>query len=452
MNVFKRSNNHSSSSEQTQVEKAPTPDQPEATASPAGDRLPQYNHNGHLVTKGIHPDGESGRGGFHPYHFFRVLWKSSSYVSMAVNILWPFVPAAIALHFAGHEHHVAIFAVNYIAMIPPANLLGFAGQELARKLPKVAGILIETALGSVVEIVLFTVLIVKSSSTGSDEDEHNLIPVIQAAILGSLITNLLLCLGGCFFVGGLFHKEQTFHAVISETGSGILLVAGFGLLIPSAFYTALNGAVNSRFTEETLNSHILKISHATAIILMISFVVYIIFNAFSHDNIFSDILEADEEADHDRHKDLAKAKFTFTECIIAILLALTFISLISVFLVQEIPYIVENGVPDMFLGLILVPLVEKAAEHLTAMDEAYDNQINFALYHCLGPSIQTALFNAPLVVIIGWGLGKPMDLNFEIFQIVLVILSILVVGNFLRDGASNWLEGSLLLVSISSIP
>lgn len=39
-----------------------------------------------------------------------------------------------------------------------------------------------------------------------------------------------------------------------------------------------------------------------------------------------------------------------------------------------------------------------------------------------------------------------MDLNFEIFMIVLLVLSILVVGNFLRDGESNWLEGALLVV------
>ena len=58
---------------------------------------------------------------------------------MLVNALWPFVPAAIALHFARPDLHVWIFALNYIAMIPPANLIGFAGQELARKLPKVLG-------------------------------------------------------------------------------------------------------------------------------------------------------------------------------------------------------------------------------------------------------------------------------------------------------------------------
>jgi Ca2+:H+ antiporter len=72
---------------------------------------------------------------------------------------------------------------------------------------------------------------------------------------------------------------------------------------------------------------------------------------------------------------------------------------------------------------------------------------NFALFHCIGPSIQTALFNAPLVVIVGWVLGKDMDLNFEIFMIVLLVLSIVVVGNFLRDGESNYLEGALLVVS-----
>lgn len=117
------------------------------------------------------------------------------------------------------------------------------------------------------------------------------------------------------------------------------------------------------------------------------------------------------------------------------------------FLVERIETIVHSGVPDQFLGLILLPLVEKAAEHLTAVDEAWDGQMNFALYHCLGPSIQTALFNAPLVVVVGWAMGKDMDLNFEIFMVALLVLSILVVGNFLRDGESNYLEGFLLVVS-----
>lgn len=45
-------------------------------------------------------------------------------------------------------------------------------------------------------------------------------------------------------------------------------------------------------------------------------------------------------------------------------------------------------------------------------------------------------------------MGKGMDLNFEIFMIVLLVLSIVVVGNFLRDGESNYLEGALLVVCL----
>jgi Ca2+:H+ antiporter len=39
-----------------------------------------------------------------------------------------------------------------------------------------------------------------------------------------------------------------------------------------------------------------------------------------------------------------------------------------------------------------------------------------------------------------------MDLNFEVFMVVKLILSILVVGNFLRDQKSNYLEGVMCLI------
>ena len=156
---------------------------------------------------------------------------------------------------------------------------------------------------------------------------------------------------------------------------------------------------------------------------------------------------ADEEKDNDRHKDLKKDKLTFTECVLALTVSIALVTIIAIGLVEEIPAIVENRhVSEAFMGLILVPLVEKAAEHLTAVDEAWDNQMNFALSHVLGATIQTALFNAPLVVLVGWGLHKEMSFQFEIFDIVVLILAILVVGNFLRDQKSNYLEGALCLI------
>lgn len=232
--------------------------------------LPTHNEKGSLGRHGlfrVDTAGESGRSGVHPLHFLRVCFKSTCTLSMLVNVLWPFVPAAIALHFARPDLHVWVFAINYIAMVPSANLLGFAGGELAKKLPKVLGVLIETTLSSVVEIVLFMVLV-------RNDQGGNLIPVIQAAILGSILANLLLCLGLCFFFGGLGRNEQEFHEAISEVGSGLLLVAGFGLLIPSAFYSALSGSTASEgFTHERLVQSTLTISRATAVILLLAFLM-----------------------------------------------------------------------------------------------------------------------------------------------------------------------------------
>jgi Ca2+:H+ antiporter len=267
-----------------------------------------------------------------------------------------------------------IFALSYIAMVPSANLLGFAGQEFARKMPKVAGILIETTFGSIVEIILFIVLLVKHR----DGEEGNLIPIIQAAILGSILTNLLLCLGLCFFVGGIRQQRQKFHAIVSETGSGLLLVAAFGLSIPSAFYSALKPSTVSvhfgvleKLTDAKLRADILKISQASSLVLMLAFFLYIWFCASSQHSIFDEVIEQDEHGDADREADMAKDKFTMTETLVALLTSLASVTLLLIFLVEEIEHVVASGVPDQFLGLILLPLVEKAAEHLTAVDEAW---------------------------------------------------------------------------------
>lgn len=114
--------------------------------------------------------------------------------------------------------HLGIFIANYIAMVPAANMVGFAGSEIARKMPKVLGVVTETTFGSIVEIVLFMVLL----KIGGP----NKVQIIRSAILGSILANMLLCLGFCFVAGGLKGGQQEFHEAVSEAGSGLMLVAG----------------------------------------------------------------------------------------------------------------------------------------------------------------------------------------------------------------------------------
>uniref|UniRef100_L7JJJ2 Vacuolar calcium ion transporter n=1 Tax=Pyricularia oryzae (strain P131) TaxID=1143193 RepID=L7JJJ2_PYRO1 len=383
----------------------------------------------------IRPEGESGRNGFSPLHFLRICFRSSSAVSCAVNVLWPVVPAALVVRYSQPDWHLTIFALSYIAMVPCANLVGFAGQELARKVAHVYGVLVETTFGSIVEIILFIVLLVNGSLT----------PVIQAAILGSVLATMLLCLGLCFIAGGIRREETEHNEAISEAGSGLLLTAGVGLAIPAIFQKALKGS--DLLTSQELSERTLSLSRATAILLILAYVVFVWFQAKTHHGIYDAIFEQDDQRDTDRRRDMSKEKLTLLECALALAVSLALVTIIAITLVEEIDFMVlERGISEAFMGLILVPLVEKAAEHLTAIDEAWDNQMNFALSHVLGATLQTALFNGPLVVIVGWILNKPMALDFHIFDIAVLLLAIITVDGFLRDGKTNYLEGSLCVI------
>ncbi|EWZ46916.1 hypothetical protein BFJ63_vAg1903 [Fusarium oxysporum f. sp. narcissi] len=392
------------------------------------------SHGNSKMSRHIKPAGESGRKGFHPIHFSKISFRSTSRASLLCNFLWPFVPAAIAVRYAMPDNHITIFALAYIAMVPCANLIGFAGQELSRKLPHVLGVLLEITIGSIVEIILFMVLLSK-----------DMFFVIKAAIMGSILATMLLCLGACFFVGGMLKEEQEFNEAISEAGSGLLLTAGVVLALPTVFeYGVGNG---ESLTAANLDHKTLQISRVISVLLIIAYLVYVFYQARTHHGIYAAVFEQDEHNDRDKHKDQAKAKLTLTECIIALVISVGLVAWTAVILVMQIEYVIERGdVSDAFMGLILVPLVEKLAEHLTAIDEAWDNQINLAMSHVLGATLQTALFNAPLAVVVSWGLNKGLDLNFAVFDLVMLILAILTVGRFLQDQKSNYLEGFLLII------
>ena len=153
---------------------------------------------------------------------------------------------------------------NVLDVLQPHPLsLGDAAFQMLYTKGNLPGLILETFIGGIVEIVLFMVLLHNSV-------DNNLIPVIRAAILGSILANLLLCLGFCFFAGGLRRDEQVFDEVISEVGNGQLLMAGFGLLIPSAYYASLRGGSTPL---AVLDDNVLHISRITSVILLIAFLM-----------------------------------------------------------------------------------------------------------------------------------------------------------------------------------
>lgn len=188
-----------------------------------------------------------------------------------------------------------------------------------------------------------------------------------------MLANLLLCTGLCFIAGGIRAKEQEFSETVVETGGGLLLLSVAALMLPCAFFESVT-ALQS-YTPEQLEHKIIHISRFTAVLLLIAFALYLMFQLLTHHSEFDEALAESEARNKDRLEEIHKENLTVGEAAFFTCLSLTLVTLHAIFLVGEIHYIVkEKHVPDAFIGLILVPLVEKAAEHLKGIDEAWNSR------------------------------------------------------------------------------
>ncbi|CEQ41597.1 SPOSA6832_03316 [Sporobolomyces salmonicolor] len=151
----------------------------------------------------------------------------------------------------------------------------------------------------------------------------------------------------------------------------------------------------------------------------------------------------------------------------ALLLAVTALTGVTAeFLVSSIDGLTATGnVSEEFVALILLPgtrtsrrlegnglpssysaVVGNAAEHVTAITVATKNKLDLSLAVAVGSAIQIALFVVPVLVLLGWCIGQPLDLFFDPFETLLLFLCICGVNWAIADGRTNWLEGLTLMI------
>jgi Ca2+:H+ antiporter len=97
------------------------------------------------------------------------------------------------------------------------------------------------------------------------------------------------------------------------------------------------------------------------------------------------------------------------------------------------------------MGVVVVAVVGNAAEHSTAVLVAMKNKMDLAFGIAMGSSMQIALFVAPVLVIAGHAMGRPLGLEFTLLEVAAVMMSVLAVGQLVQDGRTNWFEGVQLL-------
>ncbi|KAJ5600903.1 hypothetical protein N7450_001970 [Penicillium hetheringtonii] len=137
-----------------------------------------------------------------------------------------------------------------------------------------------------------------------------------------------------------------------------------------------------------------------------------------------------------------------TAAVVMLLLSTGLVAVCAEFLVDAIPEMISSSpVSEAFIGLIILPIVGNAAEHVTAVSVATKNKMDLSIGVSVGSSIQIAIFVTPLVVILGWCMDKDMSLYFTLFETVCLFVTAFVVNFLVLDGRSNYLEGALLIAA-----
>jgi Ca2+:H+ antiporter len=339
----------------------------------------------------------------------------SSIVCVPLNVLLLFVPAGVYCGLA-HMSCGLTFFCNFMAIVPLAGILGGATEALASHTGQLVGGLLNATFGNAVEMIV-TVNAIRAG----------LVAIVQASLIGSILSNLLLVLGMAFIASGWNAQECGFNLTGAAANITCLVIAALSLTLPMVF---------THVPESDPNDMVI-LSRLIAVVLTIVYVLFLYFQLRTHANLFMTENEEEEEP--------MMAASTAAGLLLA---ATACVAYCSEFLVDSIEDVSEAyGLPAGFIGLILLPIVGNAAEHTTAVTVAAKGKMDLALGVAVGSSTQIALFVVPFSVIVGWIVDVPMTLDFHLFETASFLLSVFIASSVLGDGKGNWLEGVMLFTS-----
>jgi Ca2+:H+ antiporter len=341
-----------------------------------------------------------------------------------------FIPISIAAQVL-HWGALAVFVTAGLAIVPLAAWMGTATEEVAVVAGPSLGGLLNATFGNATELIIALVAL-----------NAGLVEVVKASITGSIIGNLLLVMGLSMLLGGLRFKEQEFQSVVARVNASSMNLAVIALLLPTAMkYTSIG------VSQSTIQG----LSVATAIVLILVYGLTLLFSMKTHTYLY-DTGVAQHELEAIAEESLAPPdpvhKVNLKLWVGVLLAATVFVAVESELLVDSLEEATTQlGLTQLFTGVILLPIVGNAAEHATAVTVAMKNKMDLSVSVAVGSSLQIALFVAPVLVIAGWLLGKPMDLDFNPFELVAVSVAVLIANSISSDGRSNWLEGTLLIAA-----
>jgi Ca2+:H+ antiporter len=310
---------------------------------------------------------------------------------------------------------VGTFVVSGLALAVLAALVGRSVDQVADRLGSGATGVVQSALGNLPELFVCIFAL-----------RQGLVKVVEAAIIGSILGNILLVLGLAFVVGGLKHGRQSFDGARARGLIALMLLAVAAMLVPSlASYVHTPAAQHER-----------ALSVIASVVLLGVFAL----------SVPSSMARAEGEETAQPGEDdasrwppvLAYAMLTATG-VLAALVSDWFVGALT-------PSLTSLHISQAFAGLVIVAIAGNAVENVIGIQLAARDRADHALSVILNSPLQIALVLAPVLVfasiIIG---GTPFTLVFPPLLVTTVVASVLAVSFVIVDGESDWLEGSALV-------
>ncbi|KAK0441097.1 Sodium/calcium exchanger protein-domain-containing protein [Armillaria borealis] len=341
-----------------------------------------------------------------------------------LNILLLFVPLCATAHYSNWDAGLR-FSFSFIAIVPLAKLLGEATEQMSFKLGQTLAGLLNASFGNAVEIIVGIAALL--------QDE---LIIVQNSMLGSILSNLLLVLGCSFLAAGTRYNESNFQVTAAQASSSLMTLACITLVIPAAYHSVKSTDLFSIGDPAGMNG-LLIISRGTAILLLGVYIAYLYFQLKSHHYLF-------QAPETDAEPEIANMSVVSAGTALIIVTVVT--SFCADYLVASIEEFAERySIPKAFIGLILLPIVANAAEHVTSIWMAMKGQMELTIGICVGSSIQIATFVVPLLVIVGWISNHELTLFFANFETICFFVSVFLVNTLIQDGKSNYMEGLMLV-------
>jgi Ca2+:H+ antiporter len=327
----------------------------------------------------------------------------------------------IAILLSALTHYVTsgaiiAFTCSAITVALLASLVGRSVEQLGDRFgPGATGVL-QSALGNLPELFISLFAL-----------KAGLVLVVQAALIGSILANLLLVMGLCFLTGGLKHGTQKLGSDRARTISVMMVLSVAALVLPSlAFYI-----------HAPAEKHENTLSMITAVVLLILFIF----------SLPASLKKGATSLSSKTGGETEKPRWTVAFAILMLALASVAAAFVSDWFVYALePAMHALHISDAFAGLVVIAIAGNAIENVVGIQLALKNKSEYAFSVVINSPLQIALVLAPLLVILSQLFGfTPLTLVFPPMLIISLVISVILAAFITFDGESNWLEGLILI-------